>query len=72
MTKRHLMKAAARNLSTIMRVICGIGSPRALQGLRALLQLAWTQFDRLISALQHLLGRAIDDGKSAGQSTLAI
>ena len=25
-TKRHLMVAAARNLSTIMRVICGIGS----------------------------------------------
>jgi hypothetical protein len=32
------MVAAARNLSTIMRMICGIGSPRALQGLRALLQ----------------------------------
>jgi IS5 family transposase len=71
-TKRHLMKAAARNLSTIMRVICGIGSPRALQGLRALLQLAWTHFDRLISALEHLLGRAIGDGNAAGQSTLAV
>jgi hypothetical protein len=66
------MKAAARNLSTIMRVICGIGSPRALQGLRALLQLTWTHFDRLISTLEHLLGRAIGDGNAAGQSTLAI
>ena len=50
-----------------MRVICRIGSPRALQGLRALLQLAWTHFDRLISALEHLLGRAIGDGNAAGQ-----
>lgn len=70
-TKRHLMKVAARNLSTIMRAICGIGSPRALQGLRAILQLAWTHFGRLMSALEHLLGRAIGDGNAAGQSTLA-
>ena len=54
-TKRHLIKAAARNLSTIMRVICGIGSPRALQGLRALLQLAWTHLGRLVSALERLV-----------------
>ena len=72
MTKRNLMKAAASNLSTIMRVICGIGSPRALQGLLALLQLAWTRFGRLISPLEHLVGRAIGDGNAAGQSTLAV
>lgn len=54
-TKRHLIKAAARNLSTIMRVICGIGSPRALQGLRALLQLAWTHLGQLVSALERLV-----------------
>ena len=29
-TKRHLMVAAARNLSTIMRVLFGIGCPKAL------------------------------------------
>ena len=58
-TKRHLMKAAARNLSTIMRAICGIGLPRALQG-SALLQLAWTHFGRLISALERR--RPIDPG----------
>ena len=58
-TKRHLMVAAARNLSTIMRVICGIGSPRTLQGLRALLQLAWIDCGRLITALEHLLGREV-------------
>jgi len=40
MTKRHLMMVAARNLSTIMRMIIGIGSPRSLQGLRELLQTA--------------------------------
>lgn len=54
-TKRHLMMVAARNLSTIMRAIIGIGGPRSLQGLRALLQTAWTHFDRLISALERLV-----------------
>ncbi len=56
-SKRHLMVAAARNLSTIMRVLCGIGCPKALQGLRALLQLAWTHFGRVISALKDILMR---------------
>lgn len=55
MTKRHLMMVAARNLSTVMRAIIGIGGPRSLQGLRALLQLAWTHFDRLISALERMV-----------------
>lgn len=54
-SKRHLMVAAARNLSTIMRVLCGIGVPKALQGLRALPQLAWTHFSRVISALKDIL-----------------
>jgi hypothetical protein len=53
--KRHLMMVAARNLSTIMRAIIGIGGPRSLQGLRALLQTTWTHFDRLISALEQLM-----------------
>lgn len=54
-TKRHLMVVAARNLSTIMRVLFGIGCPKALQGIRALLQLAWTHFSRLISAFKAIL-----------------
>ena len=54
-TKRHLIVAAARNLSTIMRVLCGIGSPRGLQGLRAILQLAWTHLGRLVSAWERLV-----------------
>jgi len=70
-TKRHLMVAAARNLSTIMRLICGIGSPRTLQGLRALLQLAWTHFGRLISAIENLLGRSVGYGAVTGRSTAA-
>jgi IS5 family transposase len=70
-TKRHLMVAAARNLSTIMRVICGIGSPRALQGLCALLQPAWTHFGRLISALENLLDRSVAYGAATVRSTLA-
>ena len=54
-TKRHLMIVAARNLSMIMRAIIGIGGPRSLQGLRKLLQTAWTHFDRLLSALDRLV-----------------
>ena len=69
-TKRHLMVAAARNLSTIMRVICGIGSPRTLQGLRALLQLAWIHFGRLMSALEHLLGREVGWARGTSSSSL--
>ncbi len=38
-----------------MRVIIGIGGPRSLQGLRALLQRAWTHFNRLISGLERLV-----------------
>ena len=61
-TKRHLMAVAARNLSTIMRALCGIGSPKALQGLRALVQLAWTHFARLMSALEALLAALVGYG----------
>jgi hypothetical protein len=65
------MVAAARNLSTIMRVICGIGSPRTLQGLRALLQLAWIDCGRLITALEHLLGRGVGWARGTISSSLA-
>jgi hypothetical protein len=57
--KRHLMMVAARNLSTIMRAIIGIGGPRSLQGLRALLQTAWTHFERLLSALDRLVASLV-------------
>ena len=70
-TKRHLMVAAARNLSTIMRVICGIGSPRALQGLRAILHLAWTHFGQLVSALENLLDRSVAYGATTVRPILA-
>jgi len=48
------MIVAARNLSVIMRAIIGIGGPRSLQGLRKILQIALTHFDRLLSALDRL------------------
>ena len=54
-TKRHLMAVAARNLSTIMRMLCGIGGPRSLQGLRALLQTAWNHLERLVEVFNRLL-----------------
>jgi hypothetical protein len=53
-----------------MRVICGIGSPRALQGLRALLQRAWTHFGRLISALERVSARAVTSSSVTGRSVL--
>jgi hypothetical protein len=58
-TKRHLMMVAARNLSTIMRMIFGIGGPRSMQGLRALLQAAWIHFERLLSALDRLVAALV-------------
>jgi len=58
-TKRHLMMVAARNLSTIMRAIIGIGGPRSLQGLRALLQTAWIHFERFLSALDRLVAALV-------------
>ena len=57
--KRHLMMVAARNLSTIMRAIIGIGGPRSLQGHRAMLQTAWTHFDRLLSDLDRLVAALV-------------
>jgi hypothetical protein len=42
-----------------MRAIIGIGGPRSLQGLRALLQTAWTHFERLLSALDRLVAALV-------------
>jgi len=67
-TKRHLAIVAARNLSTIMRVLCGIGSPRSLQGLRALLQTTWTHFERLIWALGRLVAALVGYGAHRWQT----
>jgi hypothetical protein len=69
--KQHPMAAAVGNLSTIMRVIWGIGSPGALEGLRALLQPDWNHFRRLVSVLENLLGRAVQSGNPASRSTVA-
>jgi hypothetical protein len=54
-TKRHLAIVAARNLSTIMRVLCGISSPRRLQGLRSLRQAALMHLQRLMSPLNGMV-----------------
>ena len=57
--KRHLMMVAARIHSTIMRAIIGIGGPRSLQGLRALLPTAWIPFELLLSALDRLVAALV-------------
>jgi len=56
------MAVAARNLSVIMRALCGIGSPKGLQGLREPAQLAWSHFEQLISALESLLTAPVGYG----------
>jgi len=53
------MMVAARNLSTIMRMIIGLGGPRSLPGLRALLQTAWIHYKRLLSALDRLVATLV-------------
>lgn len=50
-TKRHLMVVAARNLSTFMRMLFGIDTPRAFQGLCVLVNLAQLHTKRLLLAL---------------------
>ena len=58
-TKRHLVMVATRNFSTIMRMIFEIGDPRSMQELRAPLQTAWIHFERLLSALDHLVAALV-------------
>jgi len=53
----------------IMRAIIGIGGPRSPQGLRKLLQTAWTHFDRLLSVLDRLVAAL---GAPMTQSSRAI
>jgi transposase len=50
-SKHHLMRAAACNLGIIMLALCGVGTPRTLQGglgvvLVALLWLVWIAYSR--------------------------
>ena len=50
-SKAHLMRAAACNLGIIMLALCGVGTPRTLQGglgivLVALLGLVWSAYSR--------------------------
>lgn len=51
-TKRHLMVAAARNISTVMRMLFGIGAPRAFQGQCEIVLLARIHTKRLALALE--------------------
>ena len=56
--KRNLMMVVARNLSTIMRAIIGIGAPRRLQGFGAMLQTAWIHLEWLLAAADWPIGAA--------------
>jgi hypothetical protein len=61
-TNWHLVVVAARSLSTIMRMLNGIGSPRSLQGLRALLQTAENHLERLGELFNRLLTAPVGYG----------
>jgi transposase len=53
LTKRYLIAAAAHNLGRILRKLFGVGKPKTLQNLRALVELVYlsvTRFIRLLNA----------------------
>jgi hypothetical protein len=50
---------AAHNPSTITRIIFGLGGPRSLQGLRALLRTAWIHFEQVLWALDRLVAALV-------------
>jgi len=45
-----------------MRKLCGIGGPRGLQGIRALLQTAWNHLERLMEVFNRLLTAPVGYG----------
>ena len=47
-TKRYLIAAAAHNLARVLRMLCGIGKPKALQGLCALVYFFQLLLNRLM------------------------
>ena len=53
------IRVAARSLSTTMRVCCGIGEPRGLKGLRALLKIASSHRDRRMPAMDRLVAALV-------------
>ena len=55
-TKRYLIAAAAHNLGRILRRLCGVGKPKALQGLRALAVLV-----QLVATMLRITTATVDD-----------
>jgi transposase len=53
-TKRYLLAAAAHNLGRILRKLCGVGKPKALQGLAALITRLVAWLVRRVAALDAL------------------
>ena len=52
-------RASEASAVAMIPMIFGICGPRSMQGLRALLQTAWTHFERLLSALDRVVAALV-------------
>jgi transposase len=60
--KRLLVHAGAANLGLLMRTVCGVGTPRSLQGrAAALVALLWSLWDVLVAPIRGL-GHSVHAG----------
>lgn len=61
-SKNHLMKATAHNFGIIMLTLFGVGTPRALQGVKALILAMLTASRELFAVIWNAVGRSIEFG----------
>jgi len=61
-SKSHLMKATAHNLGLIMLALFGVGTPRALQGVKALISSLFAASRELFAAFWIAVGRLYELG----------
>jgi hypothetical protein len=65
--KRYLVTLAGRNLTVLMRALFGIGTPRSLQGLQAVISAALCALglaiSNLSSAARHALRLSVDHSR---------
>jgi transposase len=59
-SKNHLMKATAHNLGLIMLALFGVGTPRALQGVKALISALFKASHELFAAIWDAVGRLFE------------
>jgi transposase len=62
-SKSHLMRAAAHNLSVIMLALFGVGTARSLQGAKALIATLFTVVQRLVGAFVAIIDRSVESDR---------